>query len=66
MVGPEAVPPETPPAAVPPRGPARFVLAADPGGSSVPIGVAIGLAFAGLATGFLVALGATGKLGKQS
>jgi len=41
------------------------VLAADPSSATVPIGVAVGLGIAGLATGFLVALGTLGKLGKR-
>jgi hypothetical protein len=50
----------------PPVRPAKFVLAADPGAATVPVGVAVGLGIAGLATGFIVALGATGRLGKRA
>jgi hypothetical protein len=41
------------------------VLAADPSSATVPIGIAVGLGIAGLATGFLVALGTLGKLGAR-
>jgi hypothetical protein len=66
-VGPPALGPANaaPPAATPPGAPAKFVLAADPSSATVPIGIAVGLGIAGLATGFLVALGTLGKLGAR-
>ena len=50
----------------PRRRPARFPLPIDPGGATVPVGVAVGLGIAGLATGFVVALGTLGRLGPRA
>jgi len=58
--------PASRPTTAPKRRPARFQFPIDPGAATVPVGVAVGLGIAGLATGFVVALGVLGRLGPRA